>query len=113
MSDQPLKFPAVPSRDGGPRAQDPSARQPDSPAPGEGDVELVEPRDKVELPMTLCSLPDGPDTERVPEGTLPPEQMRQVLRRLAHNAYDSAEARDVIARRLQRDLRLPPASEAT
>jgi hypothetical protein len=61
-------------------------------------------RDKVELPMTLHSLQDGSDTERVLQGTLPPERMREVLRRLAENVYDSPEAQDVIARRVQRDL---------
>ena len=67
---------------------------------------------KVELPMTLRTLPDGSDTERVPQGTLPPERMREVLRRLAENVYDSTEVRDVIARRVQRDLGLSPESEA-
>jgi hypothetical protein len=62
--------------------------------------------------MTLRSLQDGSNTERVPQGTLPPERMREVLRRLADNAYDSPEAQDVIARRAQRDLGLPPESEA-
>jgi hypothetical protein len=56
--------------------------------------------------MTLRTLPDGSNTERVPQGTLPPERMREVLRRLADNAYDSPEAQDVIARRVQRDLGL-------
>jgi hypothetical protein len=77
------------------------------------DVERVESRDKVEPPMNLRSLLDGSDTERVPQGTLPPERMREVLRRLADNAYDSAEAQEVIARRALRDLRLRPGNEAS
>jgi len=32
--------------------------------------------------------------------------MREVLRRLAENAYDSAVAQDVVARRVLKDLRL-------
>jgi hypothetical protein len=62
--------------------------------------------------MNVRSLPDGSNSERVPRGTLPPEHMREVLRRLADNAYDSPEARDVIARRARGDLGLPPESEA-
>jgi hypothetical protein len=62
--------------------------------------------------MTLRTLPDGSDKGRVPQGTLPPERLREVLRRLAANAYDSLEAQDVIARRVERDLRLSPESEA-
>ena len=113
MSDESLKSPAFPPSDAGARAQGPPARQPDSPAPGEGNVEWVDvPRDKVELPMTLRSLPNEPDTGRVPQGTLPPERMREVLRRLADDAYDRPEARDVIARRVQRDLGLPSESDA-
>jgi hypothetical protein len=97
MSDESLKSPAP----------GPSARQADNPAPGEGNVEPGDvPRDKVELPMTLRSLPDGLDTGRVPQGTLPPERMREVLRRMADNAYDSPETRDVIARRVRGDLGL-------
>ena len=88
MSDEPLKAPAVP----------------DSAAAGEGNAEPTDvPRDRVE-PLMI-------DTERVPQGTLPPERMREVLRRLAEHAYDSVEARDVIARRVEGDLRLPRGSE--
>jgi hypothetical protein len=46
------------------------------------------------------------EAEQVPEGTLSPERMRDVLRRLADNVYDSIEARDVIARRVRKDLGL-------
>ena len=113
MFEEPLKPPVVSPADTGPRAPGPPAQQPDTPAAAVGNVELVEPRDKVEPPMNLHSLLDESDTERVPQGTLPPERMREVLRRLADNAYDSAEAQDVIARRALRDLRLPPGSEAS
>jgi hypothetical protein len=113
MPDESLKSPAVAPSDADTRASSPSARRPDSPAPGEGNVEPVDVlRDKVELPMTLRTLPDGSDTEPVPQGTLPTERMREVLRRLAENVYDSTEVRDVIARRVQRDLGLSPESEA-
>ena len=113
MPDEPLKSPAVPPSDADTRAPSPSARQPDTPAPGEGNVELEDVlRDKVELPMTLRSLPDGSDTGRVPQGTLPPERMREVLRRLADNTYDSPEAQDIIARRVRRDLGPSPEREA-
>jgi hypothetical protein len=64
------------------------------------------PRERVELSMALRTLPDESGTERVPQGTLPPERMREVLRRLAENVYDSAEAQDVVARRVRKDLRL-------
>jgi hypothetical protein len=101
MPDESLKSPGPP------------ARQPDTPAPGEGKVEPVDVlRDKVELPMTLRSLQDGSDTERVPQGMLSRERMREVLRRLAEHAYDSPEAQDVIARRVRRDLGLSPEGDA-
>jgi hypothetical protein len=113
MPEESSKSPAVPPSDAGPRAPGPSVRQPDTPAPGEGEVELVDvSRDKVELPMNVRSLPDESNSERVPQGTLPPERMRELLRRLADNVYDSPEGRDVIARRVRRDLGLPPESDA-
>ena len=63
------------------------------------------PRVRVELSMALRILPDESGTERVPQGTLPPGRMHEVLRRLADNAYDSVEAQDVVARRVLKDLR--------
>ena len=70
------------------------------------------PRERVELSMALHTLPDESGTERVPQGTLPPERMREVLRRLAENAYDNAETQGVVASRVLKDLRLPPGSDA-
>jgi hypothetical protein len=64
------------------------------------------PRETVELSMALRTLSDESGTERVPQGTLPPERLREVLRRLAENAYDRAAAQDVVARRVLKDLRL-------
>ena len=107
MLDESLKSPAVPLPEAGLRAPGPSAGPPDRPAPGEGNGERVDvPRERVELTMALRTLPDESGTERVPQGTLPPGRMREVLRRLAENAYDSAVARDVVARRVLKDLRL-------
>ena len=113
MSDESLKSPAVPLPEAGLRAPGPSAGPPDRPAPGEGNGERVDvPRERVELTMALRTLPDESNTERVPQGTLPPERMQEVLRRLTDNVYDRPEVRDAIARRVQRDLGPPPESEA-
>jgi hypothetical protein len=41
---------------------------------------------------------------RVPEGTLSPERMREVLRRLESGFYQRDDVRDAVARGVRRDL---------
>ncbi len=113
MSDDPLKLRAVPPSDPGLLAADRSARHPGNSLAGEGNVEQCHvPGANVEVPMVLRSLPEESGTEQVPQGTLSPERMREVLRRLADTTYDSAQVHDVIARRIQKDLGLSTGSEA-
>ena len=104
MSVDPVKSPAAaaPPCDVGRLAASRSRRHPETPAEGS-----AEPADSVELSAASRGLMERSDeAERVPEGTLSPERMRDVLRRLADNGYDSTEARDVIARRVRKDLGL-------
>jgi hypothetical protein len=76
----------------------------------------VEHRDEtganVQLPTALRNLPEESAMEGVPQGTLSPERMRQVLRRLADGTYLSPQTQDVVARRIQKDLGLSIGSEA-
>jgi hypothetical protein len=113
MSDDPLKSQAVSPSDAGLLATDRSAGHPGSPVASE---ENVEQRDEtganVKLPTALGNLPEESAMERVPQGTLSRERMDEVLRRLADGTYDSAEARGVIARRIQKDLGPSTGSEA-
>jgi hypothetical protein len=46
------------------------------------------------------------EADRVPEGTISPERMREVLRRLDQDQYNSAEVQDKVAHAVLRDLRL-------
>jgi hypothetical protein len=113
MSNEPLKSRAVSPPDAGLLAAGGSARHTGSPVASE---ENVEHRDEtganVMIPTTLRNLPEHSATEWVPQGTLSPERMDEVLRRLADGTYDSTEVRDVIARRIQKDLGLSTGSEA-
>ena len=46
------------------------------------------------------------ETDRVPEGTVSPERMREVLRRLNRDHYSNTEVRDKVANAVLQDLRL-------
>ena len=113
MPDEPLKSQAVPPSDAGLLATARSAGHPDSPVASE---ENVDHRDEtganIKLPTALRNLPEESAMEGVPQGTLSPERMRQVLRRLADGTYFSPQAQDVVARRIQKDLGLSTGSEA-
>ena len=53
------------------------------------------------------SLVDRTDeANRVPEGTVSPERMRAVLRRLQQDYYSNAEVQDKVAHALRQDLGL-------
>jgi hypothetical protein len=104
MSVDPAKSNAAPPSDVGCLAASRSGRHPDPETHADAGAE---PADSVELSGASPSLVERSDeAERVPVGTLSPERMRDVLRRLADNVHDSTEARDVIARRVQKDLGL-------
>jgi hypothetical protein len=113
MSTDPVKSRAVSPSDSGLLSAGGSARHTGSPVASE---EHVEQRDEtganVMIPTTLRDLPEDSAAERVPQGTLAPERMDEVLRRLADGTYDSTEVQDVIARRIQKDLGLSTGSEA-
>jgi hypothetical protein len=113
MPDDPLKSQAAPPSDAGLLATARSTGHPGSPVACE---EKVEHRDEtganVKLPAALRNLPEESTMERVPQGTLSPERMRQVLRRLADGTYVSPQAQDVVARRIQKDLGLSTGSDA-
>jgi hypothetical protein len=51
-------------------------------------------------PLKSNALP----ANRVPEGTVSPERMREVLRRLAQDHYSSAEVQDKVAHAVRQDL---------
>ena len=65
------------------------------------------PLDRGHISAATHSLVDGTEeANRVPEGTVSPERMREVLRRLAQDHYSSAEVQDKVAHAVLQDLRL-------
>jgi hypothetical protein len=65
------------------------------------------PRDRVHLSAAPQSLVEGiEEANRVPEGTVCPERMREVLRRLAEDHYSSPEVQDKVANAVLQDLGL-------
>jgi hypothetical protein len=48
----------------------------------------------------------GDKADRVPEGTISPERMREVLRRLDQDQYNSPDVQDKVAHAVLRDLGL-------
>jgi hypothetical protein len=50
--------------------------------------------------------PPTDDADRVPEGTVSPERMREVLRRLDQDHYGSTEVQDKVAHAVLQDLGL-------
>jgi hypothetical protein len=90
-----------------------------SPAPGtavpesRNDALTVSPR-RACRPASLptarsCSArPSGSSEDAVPRDTLPPEQLRAVLDRLAGRFYDRAEVRERVAEQVTHDLHSTP-----
>jgi hypothetical protein len=66
------------------------------------------PRDRVHLSAASHRLVEGTEeANRVPEGTVSPERMREVLQRLAQDHYSSAEVQDKVMHAVLQDLGLP------
>ena len=53
-----------------------------------------------------CPVERADEADRVPVGTISPERMREVLRRLDQDQYDSAEVQNKVAHAVLRDLGL-------
>ena len=65
------------------------------------------PHDRVQLSAASHRPVDGTaDADRVPEGTISPERMREVLLRLDQNHYSSTEVQDRVAHAVRQDLGL-------
>jgi hypothetical protein len=65
------------------------------------------PLDRVHPSATSHSTVDGTEEANcVPKGTVSPERMREVLRRLAQDHYSGAEIQDKVAHAVLQDLGL-------
>jgi hypothetical protein len=65
------------------------------------------PLDRVHLSAASHSRVEGTEeVNRVPEGTVSPERMREVLRRLDQDYYSGAEIQDKVAHAVLQDLGL-------
>jgi hypothetical protein len=65
------------------------------------------PHDRLQPSAASHSLVDGTDeANRVPEGTVCPERMLLVLRRLQQDYYSSAEVQDKVVQAVRKDLGL-------
>jgi hypothetical protein len=65
------------------------------------------PLDRVHLSAASHTLVDGTEeANRVPAGTVSPERMREVLRRLDQDHYSSAEVQEKVAQAVLQDLGL-------
>jgi hypothetical protein len=63
--------------------------------------------DRVQLSAASRSVVDRTDdADRVPEGTVSPERMREVLRRLDQGHYSSTEVQDKVTHAVLQDLGL-------
>ena len=63
--------------------------------------------DRVHLSAASRTLLEQTDAaDRVPQGSIDPERLRLVLRRLAGEFYQGAEVRDAVAAGVRRDLGL-------
>jgi hypothetical protein len=115
MSVDPLKGAAAESTR---QPQSLTPRRPDVASTGEGrsghtpaeSADQPQSADQVQLSAASRTLVQRADeADRVPEGTIAPERMRDVLRRLESGHYDSDEVRATIALRARQDLGLPNA----
>ena len=105
MSVDPLKSNALAHADASRTGSSSAARRSD--AAVENQSEQPVPADSVQLSAASRSLVEGTaEADRVPQGTLSPERMREVLRRLDQDQYSSAEVQDKVAHAVLRDLGL-------
>ena len=106
MSVDPLKSNALAHADASRTGSSSAARRSDA-SSVENQSEQPLAADSVQLSAASRSLVEGTaDADRVPEGTLSPERMREVLRRLDQDQYSSAEVQDKVAHAVLRDLGL-------
>jgi hypothetical protein len=108
MSVDPLKSSSLSQADAGRIGASASPRRPDaapgSETPTDGPASAA---DRVQLSAASRTLVEqADDAGRVPQGTLDPERLREVLRRLSGEFYHGAEVRDAIAAGVRRDLGL-------
>lgn len=107
MSVDPLNPRGVPSTDAGKVAGSHSARRQDPPVEQPQGETTRAPGDSVELSAASRTLVERADeAARVPEGTVSPTRLHEVLRRLTDGFYDGADVRTEVARRAQHDLGL-------
>jgi hypothetical protein len=106
MSVDPLKSNALAHADAGRTGSSSAARRSDA-SSVESQSEQPIAADSVQLSAASRSLVEATaEADRVPEGTLSPERMREVLRRLDQDQYSSAEVQDKVAHAVLRDLGL-------
>jgi hypothetical protein len=77
------------------RPASPTARPTETPRPDAASG------DTIELSAEALRLATGGD---IPQGTLPPDRLAEITQRLAAGRYDSAAAREAIARRIANEL---------
>jgi hypothetical protein len=108
MSVDPLKSPGLSQADAGRIGASASPRRPDAAATSETPAESpASPADRVQLSAASRSLHEQADAAgAVPHGTLDPERLREVLRRLSGEFYQGAEVRNAVAAGVRRDLGL-------
>jgi hypothetical protein len=78
-----------------------SVDQPKSNAPPNEDPDRCGPTSAALRPVDRTD-----EADRVPEGTISPERMREVLRRLDQDQYSSPEVQDKVAHAVRQDLGL-------
>jgi hypothetical protein len=107
MSVDPLKSNAMSQADPGRRGSS-AARRSDASSTTENQPDQPGAAgDRVQLSAASKSLVERTDdADRVPEGTMTPERMSEVLRRLQTDHYNSAEVRDKVAHEVRKDLGL-------
>jgi hypothetical protein len=106
MSVDPPKSNPLPTKDPGRCGPSSDARRPDVHLTVESSSERSA-SDRVQLSGASRSLVDRTDeADRVPEGTISPERMREVLRRLDQDHYGGPEVQDKVAQAVLQDLGL-------
>jgi hypothetical protein len=106
MSVDPLKSSSLPQADAGRVGAGASSRRPEAGVSGEATADQsAPPSDRVQLSAASRTLVEQTDEAgRVPQGTLDPERLREVLRRLAGEFYHRTDVRDAVADGVRRDL---------
>jgi hypothetical protein len=107
MSVDPLKSHSLPQADAGRLGASASARRSDAAAGDTPSDPVAAAADRVQLSAASRTLVEQADeASRVPQGTLAPERLRELLHRLSGEFYHSADVRDAIAAGVRRDLGL-------